>query len=87
MVKVQKDDEDWYHSEPWFMHADAKEVLKGYKILEYLQTLKEKETNKSFPELIFQIPTGARSIMNVNHIEKKSSPPDEKDQNSSHIQS
>lgn len=71
MVKVQKDGEDWYHSEPWFLHADPIEVLKGYKILEYLQTLKEKEMVKSFPELSFQIPEGARSIMKINHIEKR----------------
>jgi len=81
MVKVQKDGEAWYHSEPWLLHADPKEVLKGYKILEYLQTLKEKETNKSFPQLSFQIPKGARSIMKVNHVEKKAPALDEKDQN------
>ena len=71
MVKIQKGGEDGYYSELWFMHADAKEVLKGYKILEYLQTLKETETNKSFLQLSFQIPEGAKSIIKINHIEKK----------------
>lgn len=80
MLKFQKDGEDRYHSEPWFLHADPKEVLKGYKILEYLQTLKEKETKQSFPDLSFQIPKGARSIMKINHIEEKPSTPGEKAQ-------
>lgn len=71
MVKYQKDGEDWYHSEPWFKYSDPKEVLKGYKILEYLQNMREKEIEKSFPQLSFQIPKGARSIMKVNHIEEK----------------
>lgn len=80
MVKFQKDGEEWYHSEPWLLHADPKEVLKGYKILEYLKTLKEKEINESFPQLSFQIPKEARSVMKINHVEKK--PPEEKDQSS-----
>lgn len=72
-VKFQKDGQDWYHSDPWFQHADPREVLKGYKILEYLQTLKEKEITESFPELSFQLSKGAKSIMEVDYIENKNS--------------
>lgn len=75
MVKEQKDGEDYYHSEPWFMHADPKEVLKGYKILEYLAALEEKHIEKSFPQLTFQIPNGASSIMKVKHINSKTKAP------------
>lgn len=71
MVKVQKDGEDWYHSEPWFMHADVKELLKGYKILEYYGVLEEKHINKSFPKLSFQLSRGARSMMKVDYVEPK----------------
>lgn len=70
-VKVQKDGEDWYTSEPWFMHGDIKEVLKGYKILDYCGVLEEKHIVKSFPQLSHQIPKGARSIMTIDHIESK----------------
>lgn len=70
-VKFQKDGEDWYQSEPWIMHADAKEVLKEYRILELLGTLEEKHINKSFHQLSYQIPKGARSIMKINHIDQK----------------
>lgn len=69
MVKFQKDGEDWYHSEPWFNYADPKEVLKGYKILDYMQKLKEAEIQKTVHDLSFQIPTGARSIMKINCID------------------
>lgn len=70
-VKFQKDGEDWYQSEPWIMHADPKEVLKGYKILELLGTLEEKHINKSFSQLSYQINKAARSMMKVDHINKK----------------
>lgn len=71
MVKFQKDGEDWYHSDPWFQHADPREVLKDYKILDYLQILKEKEVSKSFPELSFQIAKATESIINVDHIKNE----------------
>mgnify|MGYP000629682061 CR=1 FL=1 len=67
-VKTQKDGEERYHSEPWFLHFNPAEVLKGYKILEYLQGLKEKETVKSYPQLSSQIPQGARLVMKINYI-------------------
>jgi hypothetical protein len=51
------------------LHANPAEVLEGYKILEYLQTLKEKEIEKSFPHLSFQLNKGARSMLKVDHIE------------------
>lgn len=70
-VKFQKDGEDWYGSEPWFMHSDPKEVLKGYKILELLSILEEKHISKSFPQLSYQIPKGAKSIMKIKHIDPK----------------
>ncbi len=75
MVKVQKDGEDWYHSEPWFIHTDAKELLKDYKIVEYYGVLEEKHINKSFPELSFQLSKGTRSMMTVNHIKWKDAEP------------
>lgn len=71
MVKEQKDGEDWYHSEPWFLHTDIKELLKDYKILEYYGVLEEKHINESFPQLSFQLSNGARSMMTINHIEPK----------------
>jgi hypothetical protein len=69
-VKFQKDGEDWYTSEPWFMHADPKEVLKGYKITELLGTLEEKHINESFGQLKYQFSKGARSMMKVDSIDK-----------------
>lgn len=72
MVKDQKDGEDWYHSEPWFMHTNPAEILKGYKILDYLQTLTEKEINESFPTLNFQLSKAAKSMMKINHINPES---------------
>ncbi len=75
MVKFQKDGEDWYHSEPWLMHADPSEVLKDYKILEYLGTLEPKHIKQSFPELSFQINKAAKSMLKVNSIEQKDMKP------------
>lgn len=69
-VKFQKDGEDWYTSEPWFMHTDPKVVLKGYKISELLGTLEEKHINKSFGQLKYQLSKGARSMMKVDSIDK-----------------
>ncbi len=74
MVKFQKDGKDWYHSEPWFMHKDPKEVLEGYKILEYMSTLKENEIKQSYPDLSFQMHAGSESILKIDAIEAK---PDE----------
>ncbi len=70
-VKFQKDGEDWYTSEPWIMHADPKEVLKGYKILELLGTLEEKHINKSFGQLSYQLNKSAKSMLKVDYIEPK----------------
>lgn len=74
-VKLEKDGEDWYQSEPWVMHADPKEVLKNYKILELLGTLEEKHINKSFSQLSYQLNKGARAILKVDHIEPKTPKP------------
>lgn len=71
MVKFKKGDQYWYHSEPWFMHKDPKEVLGGYKILEYLSTLKENEIKQSYPDLSFQMHPGSESIMKIDCIEEK----------------
>lgn len=40
MVKETKEGKDWFHSEPWYRFADPAEVLKGYKIMDYLRTIK-----------------------------------------------
>jgi hypothetical protein len=75
MVKFQKDGKDWYHSEPWFMHSDPKEVLGGYKILEYISTLKENEIKQSYPDLSFQMHEGSKSILKIDYIEEKPDKP------------
>lgn len=74
MVKFQKDGKDWYHSEPWFKYKDPKEVLGGYKILEYMSTMKENEIKQSFPDLSFQLHEGSKSILKIDCIEEQ---PDE----------
>lgn len=74
MVKFKKDGKDFYHSEPWFMRKDPKEVLGGYKILEYISTLKESEIKQSYPDLSFQMHAGSESILKFDCIEEK---PDE----------
>jgi hypothetical protein len=71
MVKFQKNGKDWYHSEPWFEHKDPKEVLGGYKILEYMSTLKENEIKQSYPDLSFQMHEGSKSIMKIDSIDAK----------------
>ena len=76
MVKFQKDGKDWYRSEPWFYHANPEEVLKGYKILDYIKTLKEHEIERSYPNLSFQLHPGMGTFYKVNHITKKE--PEEK---------
>ncbi len=35
-VKVTKDGQGWYHSEPWYKFVDPFKHLKGYKIMEYM---------------------------------------------------
>ncbi len=70
-VKYQKDGEDWYTSEPWIMHRDPKEVLKGYKILELLGMLEEKHINKSFGQLSYQLNKSARSMLKVDYVDSK----------------
>ena len=76
LVKFQKDGKDWYHSEPWFMHKDPKEVLEGYKILEYMSTLKENEIKQSYPDLSFQMHPGSESILKIDHIKEKPEEPE-----------
>jgi hypothetical protein len=73
LVKSQKDGQDWFHSEPWFQFADPKEVLKGYKILDYLQTLKDHEIQKSAPSLSIQFSRGASSIFEIKHANQNQS--------------
>lgn len=75
LVKFQKDGKDWYHSEPWFMHKDPKEVLDGYKILEYMSTLKENEIKQSYPDLSFQMHEGSKSILKIDSIDEKPNEP------------
>jgi len=70
LVKFQKDGQDWYHSEPWFVYKDPIETLKDYKILDYIKTLQEHEILKSAPDLSFQLPNGAKSIFKINYINK-----------------
>lgn len=70
LVKFQKDGQDWYHSEPWLYHANPMEVLKDYKILDYMKNLKETEIQKDIHDLSFQLPEGAKHIMKVNCIDK-----------------
>ena len=45
-VKETKDGKDWYHSEPWYRFGDPQELLKGYKILDYLKFTHNKEVGK-----------------------------------------
>ncbi len=71
LVKFKKDNQDWYHSEPWFMHSDPKEVLGGYKILEYMSTLKENEIKQSYHDLSYQMHEGSKSILKFDCIEEK----------------
>jgi len=75
MVKFQKDGKDWYHLSPWFMHSNPKEVLGGYKILEYMSTLKENEIKQSYPDLSFQMHEGSKSILKIDYIEEKPDKP------------
>ena len=75
MVKFQKDGKDWYHSEPWFIHKDPKEVLGSYKILEYMSTLKENEIKQSYPDLSFQMHEGSKSILKIDSIDEKPEDP------------
>jgi hypothetical protein len=72
LVKFQKDGKDWYHSKPWFIYKDPKEVLGGYKILEYMSTLKENEIKQSYPNLSFQMHEGSKNILQIDCIEEKS---------------
>jgi hypothetical protein len=81
MVKSEKDGEEWYHSEPWLMHADPSEVLNDYKILEYLGTLEPKHIKQSFPKLSFQINKAAKSMLKVDSIEQKDIKPSKLDKN------
>lgn len=70
-VKFEKDGEEWYQSEPWFMHSEPKEVLKGYKILEYFGVLEPKHIKQSFPQLSYQLNKAAKSMLKVDAIDKK----------------
>lgn len=75
IVKEQRGGEDFYHSEPWVQHADPIEVLKGYKILDYMKSLKEKEVKQSFPQLSFQLNKAAKSMLHVDYIKQKDPKP------------
>ncbi len=49
LVKVTKEGQDWYHSEPWYKFVDPFKHLKGYKIMDHMQIvegedIKEKMT-------------------------------------------
>ncbi len=44
-------------------------MLKGYKILDYMQTLKETEIQKTVHDLSFQLPDGAKYIMKAACID------------------
>jgi len=74
MVKFQKDGQEYYHSEPWIYHSNPLEVLKDYKILDYMKTLKEHEVEKSYGSLSFQLSPGAAAFYKINHIASKESP-------------
>jgi hypothetical protein len=41
-----KDGKQWFHSEPWYRFVDPWKHLKGYKIMDHLQWVKEDETIK-----------------------------------------
>ena len=43
LVKETKEGKDWYHSEPWYKFENPHEVLKGYKIMDYLKITTEKK--------------------------------------------
>lgn len=77
LVKFQKDGQDWYHSEPWLYYADAEKVLKGYKILDYMKTMKEDEIQQTSPDLSFQLNRGSSLILKPNAIDKDQPKPDE----------
>lgn len=44
--EVKEDGKEWFHSEPWYKFEDPHEVLKGYKIMDYLKVTHEKEEAK-----------------------------------------
>lgn len=75
VVRFKKDDKYRYHSEPWFMHKDPKEVLGDYKILEYMATLKENEIKQSYPDLSFEMHAGSESILKIDYIDEKPEEP------------
>lgn len=70
MVKETKDGQDWFHSEPWFQFDDPTEVLKGYKIIDYLKTLKEHEIQKTAGRLTVQFSRGASTFFDINYVNK-----------------
>jgi hypothetical protein len=70
VVKETKDGQDWYHSEPWFNFANVKEILKGYKILDYMQTLKKHEIQDKRGTLNVQLHPGSTSILEIKHVNK-----------------
>lgn len=45
MVKETREGKDWFHLEPWYKFADPKEVLKDYKIMDYLVVTYGKQSN------------------------------------------
>jgi hypothetical protein len=43
LVKEIIDGKEWVHSEPWYRFVNAKEYLKGYKIMDYLRIVPAEE--------------------------------------------
>lgn len=43
LVKEVIDGKEWVHSEPWYRFVNAKEYLKGYKIMDYLRIVPAEE--------------------------------------------
>lgn len=43
LVKEVIDGKEWFHSEPWYRFVNAKEYLKGYKIMDYLRIVPAEE--------------------------------------------
>jgi len=46
MVKEVKDGKTWHRMEPWYRFVNAKEHLKGYKIMDYLNVKYEEKSGK-----------------------------------------
>lgn len=71
-VSEVKDGKTWHHSEKWYRFVDAKKHLKGYKIMDYLQVVKEEKPNneRKQPEKNGQEKTGLDSGSGSSKIKK-----------------